>query len=379
MIRRILLALSLPLCACTKMGGLQWGTSNTAMFSQGDSALAPASDMLTTSCATRSDFDACIYLKNPVAQRGAAVSESDLTTLLQFGVKIRDLEPTGNLQNAHFQVRTLNTPRLQVVEAAQFKADFSESTSYIEQVMAYYWADRVFEYLAPRLGASRLPVQGLTIYADDVFTGFSSRAFAISLEKISGQIPKALSGEVVVQLLGQALAHSLSRGKVFDSQNSAQHNSCGMSNKGCCTTASGCSNALASSFGDYLAGIMFPNQPVLGETVADLPSGQSVCGMNRDLQALSSSSEVAIFSTCGGNITLEGSWYASLWWSIRTQAEANQPGASQDIDILFFDHAQSWTATSTFNDAKQAAITLATNYKSGQYLTLIQNVLGSVN
>lgn len=365
--------------SCGRLASREGLGLDQSLFSRGDSSLIPATDKMAQDCAARAEFDACIFLKNPVAQVGGAVLEQDLTGRQHFGVKIRDLGSNGFLENNRVQILTLNTPRFSLINTQSFKHPYSPTASYTEQIMAYYWVSRVFSYLESRVGPDRLPLTKLKIYVDDVFTGFSARGFSISLEKASGKIPKALSADVMIQLTGQALASSLSDNKVFDSQNLAQHKNCGYSNKGCCSTAAGCANALTSAFGDYLSGIMFPNQPLVGETIAGVTYGQLICGEARNLETLRSRTQNAIYSACNGHVALEGAWYASLWWNLRKQAELAHTGDSQDIDALFFDHARAWTASFTFVDAKAEALSLAATFKAGKYLTLMQSALAPIN
>jgi hypothetical protein len=360
---------------CSKFQANAKQEIDQSFFSSGGGDLIPASDKMASDCATRSEFDGCIYLKSPVAQKQGAVTVGDLESQRQFGVKIRGLSTTGYLENAHFQILTLHTPRFSLFARENLKAPLSDDKSYAEQVSAYYWANRVFEYLASRVGEENLPVTALKIYVDDVFTGYSSRNRSLHLEKRAGQTSKALSADVVIQLLGQALASDLSGKSVFDLSTTAKHNFCSLSPKGCCSADVGCANALGGSAGDYLAAVIFPGRPMLGETFAGAVTGQSICGLDRDLSKLNTKTKAQIYAACTkapGYAVLMGSWYASLWWKIRTQAEAQETGGSATIDRLFLLHAKSWTAASTFSDAKAKALELAGQTDGGKYLSLFQ-------
>jgi hypothetical protein len=317
-----------------------------------------------------------VIYKNPVAQKKAVVNSSGVDSNVIYGVKLRDLTPSGYLENSWLRVLTLHTPRVSLLSRAQLKAHVDDGSSYPEQVMTYYWGDRAFAYLGARVGSARLPVNGLKIYVDDTFTGFSSAAGAISLKKKTGEISKALNADVVLQLIGQAIAYGLSGGKSFDLHSAAQHNFCSLDPKGCCATEMGCANALNSAFGDYVTAMIFPEAPRLGESVAGAVSGQKICGLSRDLGVLSAQTRSTIFKACAdhGTVALEGAWYASLWWKVRAQAEAAEAGASRDIDILFFEHARSWTAAATFAEAKQSALDASNAYKSGKFTSLLQTV-----
>lgn len=352
-----------------------------SFFVKGDGSLNPSSDMLSSSCAQDSSFDACIYSKNPVAQEQSP--PNDLNAVRKFGVKVRGLLKTGFLENDWIQVYALNSPRFTLASRAQLKSG-TNTGSEVEQFSAYYWSNRVLEYLQARLGSERVPVTGLKIYADDVFTGYSGSNHSLHFEKKPGSAAKALSGEIVIHLLAQSIADELSGKKLF-SPDQTKHNSCALDPKGCCTTEIGCAQALGNGFGEYVAAMAFPDSAKVGESVGlstdgrgGNTGGQSLCGVNRSMVVLSLKTKTEIFNACGGRAVLLGAWYASLWWKLRTQLEAGETGAAQDIDKLFFDHAKAFTSTSTFAEAKAEALSLASNYKGGKYLTAFTNAFSGI-
>lgn len=382
MIRR----LSTPLFASLMLliSGVLFGCSGfRSAFSNSDSALSisdyqgiiPETDRLDSDCMSSSAYDSCIYLKNPDAQAGRAIAAGDLPNHRRFGVKLAGLDGSGYLQNIWIQVQSTKWARWQVNDHSGYKAALTDDQSYAEQISAYYWADRAAEYLTSRLTAARVPISGLLIYADDAFTGYASQHGSIHLEKNPGKVSRALSGEIVIQLFGQAVAQNLSGGKLLQTGSGSQHNFCELNPKGCCKTNSGCSAAIVSGFGDYVAAMLNPAAPRLGETFASNLNGQAICGFSRDLKTLASVGKVAAFSACTnapGQVSLFGSWYASLWWNLRERTESQEKGAGLDIDILFFDHVKTLEANSTFADAKSAALALAQAYKNGKYLSLMQ-------
>lgn len=368
------------LTACTPLKTEQSALNlPETLFTAGDGSLIPPTDKISPGCLDQPEFDACIFLKNPVAQSNGAVNIEDLEQHRLFGVKIRGLSTSGFLENKKLQVLTVSSPRFTLQDARKFKSGYSASESYLEQVMAYYWANRTLEYLTNRLGESRVPLSPLKIYADDAFTGYSSTRNSIHLEKGSG-VPKAFSAEVLIHLLGQALAQDLAGRALFPGSD-MQHKSCGVSPRGCCAGDAGCSQALAAAFGDYVAAMMFPASPKLGETVAQSVAGQSVCAIPRDLSSLGARPKSEVHSACAGHsgyAPLMGSWYASQWWRLRQQVAAVNAEAAADIDVIFFEHARRWTAQSTFAEAKAAALSVAASYKNGAYMPAITAGLSSL-
>ena len=348
-----------------------------SFFTPGAGELNPSTDKRDADCAKAPEFDACLFDKNPVAQEGKAVDLEKWDQYRNFGVKIRGIVDSLHLENPYLQVLTVSTPRISLRETDRFKAPLSDKSSTAEQLSAYYWANRAREYLARQVGEQRLPQSALKIYADDAFTGYSSGNRSIHLEKTPGRASKALSGEIVIQLFGQALADNLSGGRLFPGS-SAQHKNCVKQPRGCCLSDLGCSQALATAFGDYVSGTLFPNSARLGESLAGNVGGQMLCQWPRDLSAIGNRSRANAFAACTsapGHVTVLGAWYAARWWNLRQAAKALGPEAVADIDILFFEHARAWTGASTFADARSAAIKAATDYKSGKYLELVSRTL----
>lgn len=371
--KRIFLVTILMLnSACTKLTA-QKATDpvDESFFVRGDGSLNPASDKLSSNCFGDSDFDACIFEKNPVAQE--QVAPSDLNSARKFGVKVRGLNRTGYLENSWLQVYGVNSPRFSLSQRGALKNP-SGSGSDLEQFSAYYWGNRALEFLDYRMGRERLPITGLKIYADDAFTGYSSANNSIHLEKKPGQLAKALSGEIVIQLIGQVIADNLS-GKKLLLRDLSKHNSCALDPKGCCTSELGCAQAIANGFGEYVAAMAFPLSAKVGESVGagvdgsgGHIAGQSVCGMNRSLAVLAMKTKTEVFNACNGRAVLLGAWYASLWWKLRAQLDAGESGAAVDVDKMFFDHVKGLSSVSTFTEAKAEALRLAADYKAGKYL-----------
>lgn len=339
---------------------------DAAFFSSGDTSLNPPTDKLTKKCLGSSEFDACIFAKNPVAQEKGSVTPEQEDSMRLFGVKIRGLAPTGYLENAYLQVHALYSPRFTLQSRGALKTAGTKNET--TQFSAYYWSNRMFDYLGGRVGRERLPLRGLKIYTDDAFTGFSAANNSIHLASKSGEWPRAYSGEVVIHLSAQALAQALSGNRLFG-RDDVKHNFCALDPKGCCATELGCAQALANGFGEYTAAMMFPESARVGESVANSFEGQKICSMARDLNALSNRTKTQVFVACepAGRAVLMGAWYASIWWKIRKQVEANESGAGADVDKLFFDHARAWTASFDFMEAKNAAMDLVGSYKGGKY------------
>jgi len=316
--------------------------------SSGGDERIPSTDKLAASCLTDDRFDSCLYLKNPVAQEQQSVS--DLRSAQKFGVKIRGLGESGALENSYVQVATTKSPRVSAFQRNQLKAEFDPNTTFLQQIQAYYWANRLTEYLRSRVGSQNLPATRIRIYIDDAFTGVVAKTHSVHLQN-----EEALSGDVVVQLYAQAWLSQLTSNRIFQND-TVHHSGCKNQARGCCKSDMGCAQALANAFGDYFAAVMFEDKPILGESLSDSPQGQSLCSRRRDLRELNKSSRGQMYNSCAttnGHAVLLGSWYASLWWKIRTQAQS-----PKEIDRTFVEHAKTWTSVTTFEQAKQSAESL---------------------
>lgn len=361
----LIMYLTVFLSGCTKFTSLKQ-PADPSFFMNGEDSLTPSTDKLAAPCFGQSAFDACLYLKNPVAQEKGAVPHEQAESKRRFGVKIRGLVPTGFLENSRVQIYALNSPRFTLQSRVDLKTEGKPEAA--AQFSAYYWSNRMFDYLGARVGQERLPLRGLKIYADDAFTGYSAVNGSVHLEKKDNQIAKAFSGEIVVHLTAQAVAHAISGGRLF-AKDSTQHNFCALDPKGCCATEMGCAQALGNGFGEYTAAMMFPDSARTGETLSGAIEGQKICSIPRDLNSLSARTKTQVFNACDpkGRAVLLGAWYASIWWKLRAQLEAQETGAGADVDKIFFDHAKSFTGQSTFSEAKAAAMSVVLNYKAGKY------------
>jgi hypothetical protein len=344
-----------------------------SLFSSGGSDRVPETDKLSPGCLSDPAFDACLSQKNPVAQTDQPLLNSWKESLY-YGVKIRSLDRSGFLKNGWLSVESSRSARVHISNLSKWKSGPSVDESQWEELSAYYWTTRTMEYLTARLGAGFLKLSELRVFVDEEFTGYISKHKMIALNK-GANVPHAAQADVVIQLLGQAIADQNTAESVFGPVVSSERFRC--------PSDAGCSRALASAAGDYLVGIMFPDSPRIGESLqyptGDV-NGQSACGLKRDLLALQSLTAPDVYLACRsqeGLAAVLGSWYASLWWKIRTEAEAQVTGASQDIDTLFFLHLKRWKSSSNWATAKQDAVAASDLYKSGKYTQLILSTLSA--
>jgi hypothetical protein len=125
-----------------------------------------------SNCLNNSSFDACIFWKNPVAERGVAYSgilefETNIDADQKFGVKLTNLKApstlTSNALNVYYSGADLNQEIHLALTGGQFRQSYlsdgaaaaattrSKSTA---QLMAYFWLNHMQTELKKRTGTS---------------------------------------------------------------------------------------------------------------------------------------------------------------------------------------------------------------------------------
>ncbi len=382
------LAISFFILSCSK-GFESFQAKSSSLGFQGTSGLQfPDSDRLDSDCQTSKSYDSCLLLKNPVAQRGKALSPAsreEVARWLQFGVKLTDLDSSGLLKNSSIEVVTRSGAlRVQLSNPLQRKPSSLQGHTYLEQLMSYYWGNRAIQYLASLPGGSVLKGAGLKVMVDDTVSGYRSETNTIHLSSKATaagepwQLPMALDASLLMHFLGQANAHLASAGLINQFANDVKHNICGSDPKGCCKTANGCSRALFSASGDYLATLMFSQNPAIGEGWVNELQGVPLCGRRRNLVDFADQSKAAAFELCGsrqrpGEVHAMGLLYASIVWELRKQAEAQGgPGAGRQVDALFMEHLKDLKGADDFLNGKAKLEAADMRLFGGQYQVRIR-------
>lgn len=136
----------------------------------------PSSDKLDSNCMANDGYDACIFLKNPVAQLGSALSgendRSGAASAQMFGIKIVGVNNSGFLENSTIGVVTRNGARLPLVDRTRLKTSAAdESHNDLEQVMTYYYLNQAVSYWRGR-GPLAIVGANISVMVDDSVAGF---------------------------------------------------------------------------------------------------------------------------------------------------------------------------------------------------------------
>lgn len=305
-----------------------------------------------SNCLANPAYDACIFMKSPLWQKGGSVSVADLnaaplSNFQTFGIVL----PT----RARSAVR-LDTSSIHIVSVLKpgfdggWKVVWSnENHSIIAHLMAYHWSQAVMEYFRAAGASSYIEDNGLTIDTEAAVTGFSSTNKTIYLQAGAGVSAHALDASVLVHLMGEAALDFASQGKIYDLAQDTRHVDCGSPGEpvyagDCCASEIGCSKALSAGLSDYLVSVIFEkfeNATAVGDGVSMDPAGVPICGsMNRNPSLLARVRASEAYNACAGEgragqVFAMGSFYSSIWWSVRRVVTQMNPNHLGDLDRLY--------------------------------------------
>ena len=151
-------------------------------------------------------------------------------------------------------------------------------------------------------------------------------------------------------------------GKIQLDANEYNQTSCGPSieliyNNDCCTSKSGCLNALLSGLADFFFVTIFPDSPTLGEYITERVSGMGFCQLSRNLNShFTLDKAFDACPTAKGQVNNLGSAYAQVWWQARKANNANLV----DFDKLFLRHLTQLETSDNFFSLLDKALQLDT-------------------
>ena len=360
-------------------------SANLHNESSQETSRIPGTDRIDESCFSNTEFDTCLFYKNPVFQNKAVFDTPlDFTTPLgttqTFGVKLTGLT-SPRLANANISIETINAEPV-MIPAGQYKPAATNDTELqVAQLMAYYWANRTFEYIQSWPNAMPTSIQNtqIKIIVDDNFTAYVPKDRTIHLSTTpEGQV-MAYDAGIVIHFLGVAFTEIATSGLINAKGLNAHHESCLDQVDQCCTSAQGCSQAIISGIGDYLVAIMFPESPSIGQTWTNSIDGFGFCDYSRNLnsstQTFNATETYAACEAQGapGQVNTMGSTYASAWFATRRRIQLENQSPVVDFDRLFFRHLAELRGTDTFSTALEKVIDLDQRITSGKFTARIQS------
>lgn len=338
----------------------------------------PKTDKIDSDCKASSNYDACLFFKSPTHQLGQTFSSKDKEILNSqniFGVKISGIDSSGKLKNSHFSIETINSQPVNTLQLNSYKLN-SENSS-LNQLMAFYWMNRAFEYFEEQVGGLALKNKGLKVIVDDDSSGFRSSTNSIHLSRGTSQLPMALDASVVLHYMGQANFYWATQGGIQDFSQDQSHVLCAGDPKGCCKSEVGCSRALLYGASDFFALSLFPDSPHIAETWSKSTQGQELCGVSRSLSSAQNLTFKLAYDSCfedkRGHAHLMGLVYASIWWEVRQQIVSLNTGEVPYLDQLFFLHLKDLKGYSDFEHALQSILRVDREKFQSRFSRLFQD------
>lgn len=316
----------------------------------------PLQDAMDPNCTSSSAYDICIYKKSPVSQAGRSISSrSDLQSIQHFGVKLRNLNSSGLLQNGSISITTLDSENSFQVSQDVGTLASTDDAGKIDQAMVYYWLNQAIDFMGARGAELAVKDKNITVILDDKLAGWNPTKSTIHMMKKSDTQSMALDAGIAVYYLAQANLHFASNG-MASKLDANKHQACGKSSSGCCKSATGCAKAIESGVADYMVAAMFPEDPQLGETWLNRTDGAGYCGLSRNLEQFKSVNAQQAYGACeakggSGEVHVLGSLYASIWWEVRKQAKEADLEGAKNIDRLYLEHLALLTGADDFMSA----------------------------
>lgn len=333
--------------------------------------LVPESDKIDAACATSAAYDACLIRQNPMAAGGTVLSteiaarRAQLATQAIYGVKLTSLMGNGRLENETISIRARDGSQVATTPIALKSPPGTAGVSNFEQANTYYWMNRTAEYFDARTsGALPAKGKGIRVVVNDTITGYETTTNTIRLKMTDTGGAVAWSGDVAVHMFGLANL-MLANPSGWTTLSASRHSTCNAVDKGCCTAAVGCANAIRFGVGEYFAASMFPTRTRIGDAIVNTGNPQFIGGVVRDVASLSSNTAAQVFTDSTGFAQSMGLLYAAIWWQVRAAAGTQ----SHEIDRIFLEHLSLIDGTDDFRTAILKAKTIDARLYGGRHAT----------
>lgn len=321
-------------------------------------------------CLNSNAYDACIFWKNPVAQKGGTYSPSirfgQTIAEQSFGIKLTGQSNPNRLANSSIVVGSSQAPDAAPNGSSwRFPYQGDASNHFNAQLMAYFWLTYQEKQMMARSGIFYARNKGIPV--DAFNTSVTNNAYWDTQNIVmgvastgGGQHEMALSAEVYLHEMGHAnMQYAVGR---FLRDNNANGNNC--------RTVNGCVGAINEGQADFHFAMLFYESTALGETFVNSTGGISQQGISRDVRRLTNMKADEFFSRSGGEIHGTGSFYASVLWEIY-----NHPNMKKiDFEKIFLSHLQKMTESSRFPEGRDMLIAEDMALFGGKYKSIIEQV-----
>jgi hypothetical protein len=325
-------------------------------------------------CLNNPNFDACLFWKNPVAQRGQAYpsllrfgqSLSEQT----FGIRLSDQTSPDKLENQHIRVFSSSGPTAQPGNGSTFRLSYAEDRNryHNAQLMSYFWLNIQQKEMSRRAGTfyasnKRIPVDAFN-------SGVENNAYWDTQKIVMGMATSggnshemALSSDVLLHEMGHAnLQFAVGR--------FLRDNHPGATN-GTCSSALGCISAINEGQADFHFLMIFQDSTALGETFVNSTRGIAGVGnISRNVKANPKMTIQEHFSRSQGQIHTMGTLYATILYRIYTDPRVNKI----DFEKIFMNSLQKLSESSRFPETKAALLAEDRVHFSEAYKTVIEEI-----
>ncbi len=322
------------------------------------------------------NINACIYEKNPVAQKGAPLNLStdinvileELYSLQNYAVYISDTTE-GSLKNEHFDVLIESDEDKKRVHVSDPKGKwttpYTDFDLSVDQAMIYHWIMYQKDWMQLNTGKWYATNKNITILNERLSDSKACAYWSASENKIQlcgGRM--GLSADVLVHEAGHA---NFSYSAVERSSNgvceknvrcSDRKSLCELSGEEqndssrCCIDKKGCLFAINEGQADFHVAILFPDNPQIGELITNNLKGITACGSGEEFSRNPTKNKTltadAVYDNCqddgSGEIHLMGVLYSSIWWEIYNHTDV----LKEDIVKLFTEHLPLITYSDNF-------------------------------
>ena len=346
---------------------------------------------LDPDCMDSSQYNACVFWKNPVAQNGKAIQpattfNTDMSELQIYGVNILGMH-SNYLQNSTYNVLIdwHGAERAEAVDQS-WKFEYrSDAHRHVVQVMTYYWLMYQMSFMQERTGrwyAEHKNIQVVALGEDlknDAYFSSAENKIAMgyfeNVNRNDGQVEAGLSADIILHEAAHASFYYSNLNRT-GTQNST-HRAC--SSTTCCTRPEGCFKAVNEGQADFHSVVIFESSPSIGEGVTNnIQRGLGVC-MSRNLDVIKNRTMIEVYNGCGpgsdlsGEIHKVGTFYASIWWVIYTTIRVEKV----EILRLFMEHLPLVSYDDTFETVGLKILNLDKQMFDGKYSGIIQRAFTS--
>lgn len=350
--------------------------------------------ILDSNCANSPKYNACIFLKSPVAQNASPFNPpityaTDLSFIQIYGVNLVGM--TNNyLQNSTYNVMIdwNNAQRTQVNSEGTWKFEYANDPHHnVAQVMTYYWLTYQMGYMQQKAGKWYAENKNVQVYAlhsqleNDAYFSSSENVIAFGYFNLKGEVEAALSGDIVLHEAAHASFYHSNPNR--NPLHNKTHKSCSTNEKNfCCQSYKGCFKAINEGQADFHSLIVFSSlsssssltlHPLIGEGVTnEFNVGLGNC-VERHMEHVKSTSAIAVYNGCGlnselrGEIHTMGTLYASIWWNIYTDPFV----VKDEIIRLFVEHLPLVSSEDTFETLGRRILDLERQIFNGKYASVI--------